>query len=164
MMIIGSALVSHYRLYDLTTTDSNLKSENLTMMERISRVAGDGQSVEASRQFGTITLSSNTSTAIFKLPAIDSAKNIIAGSYDYIAFYKSPTTTNLFEYIDGADGSWRKDSGKILSKFVSSVIFGYNNSIVSASSNITIFLENQRTVRGARKTYNNSTTIYLKNK
>jgi|GEM_PF-1666894 len=163
-LIIASAFVSHYRLYNFSAVQSDLKSQSISILDRISRVANESSAIAASHAFGSLTLTSTSTTIVFQLPAKDASDNIISGVYDYIAFKKSPTSTILYEYIDGGAGSIRKTSGKTLSLFVSNVIFRYNSSVASNSTNAEALLTLVKTLSGAEKTYTNSTTVYLRNK
>jgi len=163
-LVVTSAFISHYRLYNFSAVQNDLKSQSFTVLDRISRVANESSTIAASHAFGSLALTSTSTTIIFQLPAKDISDNIIGGVYDYIAFKKSPTSTILYEYIDGGAGSIRKTSGKTLSLFVSNVIFRYNSSIAANSTNAQALITLVKTISGSQKTFTNSTTVYLRNK
>ena len=163
-VVVGSVLVGHYKIYDFASTDGDLKAASLTILERMAKVAAESKEIALSHNFGGADFTAGSSTAIFALPAEDASGNIIADAFDYIAFYKSPTSTKVIEYAEAAAGSVRKSGTKILSAFVKNLIFSYNNNVPSASTDIKIFLEIEKTVRGTIKNFRNSATVYLRNK
>jgi len=163
-LVIASAFVSHYRLFNFSSVQSDLKSQSISILDRISRVANESSAIAASHDFGSLTLTSTSTTIVFQLPAKDASGNIILSTYDYIAFNKSTTSTILYEYVDAAAGSIRKTAGKTLSTIVANVIFRYNSSVAANSTNAEALLTLVKTLSGQEKSYTNSTTIYLRNK
>ena len=164
VLSINSAIVSHYKIYDASSIENDIHAENLTIMERLSKLARESRGIVASHNFSGTLLTSSSSTAVFELPHLDLSGNIVANYYDYLGFLKSPTSTYFYEYTDAAGTGLRKDGSRLLSKFASKVIFGYNNSTPANSTEITFLLEITKTLRGQQKIFSNSTSIYFQNK
>lgn len=101
--------------------------------------------VVASHDFSGVTHTSGNAVAVFEVPSVNSTGDIIAGTYDYVAFYA--TSADAYKVTDGASGSVRASSTKHLSKTLSALAFTYNNSTITLATSTTIEIQTQTTAK-----------------
>ena len=113
--------------------------------------------------FGT-THTTSSSALVLKIPTVNSSGQIISGSYDTGVYRRNPSALlELYELTDAGFGSARFDGTHLIARFVTNLLFRYNNSDYSSASTATVFLKTGTTVRGVLKESANQTTVRPRN-
>lgn len=107
--------------------------------------------VLASHSFSGTTYSSDASTLVLELPAIDSSGNVIAGVEDYVVFYSS--SAKLYRLLEAGAGSARTSGRTQLSTTLNSLSFTYDDTdftkVKSVTADITTLAQfKQQPVQG----------------
>ena len=117
--------------------------------------------VLASHNFSGTTYSSNATTLILGLPAVNSSGNIIAGTEDYIAFYSS--SAKLYRLTQAGAGSTRVSGLKELSTTLNSLSFTYDNVDFTKVTNVTADIVTQAQFKQQTVQGHLNEQIYLRN-
>jgi len=133
-------------------------------VRRISDAARGAADVVASRTINGTAYTSSASSLVLQLPSLDSSYNVIAGTYDYIAFYRDATaTTKVFTDTEPGSGSIRVGGKRLMSAYNQTMTFRYNNAAISSADRVSVYLVNQQTVKGAQFTTRAWTSLFLRN-
>jgi prepilin-type N-terminal cleavage/methylation domain-containing protein len=117
--------------------------------------------VLASHSVGGTVYSSNATTLVLELPAVNSSGNIIAGVFDYIAFYTSSHT--LYRRTQTGAGSTRISGLKQLSTTLNSISFTYDNIDFTKVTNVTADITTQGQFKQQTVQGHVNEQIYLRN-
>ncbi|MFA6519319.1 MAG: type II secretion system protein [Candidatus Paceibacterota bacterium] len=117
--------------------------------------------VLTSHNFSGTTYSSNASTLVLSLPAVNSSGNIITGTEDYIVFYAS--SANLYRLIQAGAGSSRVSGLKQLSTTLSALSFTYDDADFTKVTNVTVDIVTQAQFKQETVQGHLNEQIYLRN-
>lgn len=117
--------------------------------------------VLASHSFSGTTYSSNATTLVLELPAVDSSGNIIANTEDYIAFYSS--SEKLYRLIQTGAGSARHSGLTQLSTTLNSISYTYDNADFTKVTNVTADIVTQAQFKQKTVQGHLNEQIYLRN-
>ncbi|MDP2651800.1 MAG: hypothetical protein Q8O94_01555, partial [bacterium] len=120
------------------------------------------EEVLASHDFSGTTYSSEATTLVLQLPAVDSSGNIIPNAKDYVAFYTS--STNLYRLVQASAGSMRVSGRTQLSTTLSSLSFTYDDSDFTNVTNIIADIQTQAQFKEETVQSNLHEQLYLRNK
>ena len=164
VVILSYCLVIVLRLNEAQKTVSALTSSTDRGIYRISSsIQQSSQILSSAVIFGT-THTTSSSALVLKIPTVNSSGQIISGSYDTVVYRRNPSDlSELQEITDAEAGSARFDGTHIIARFVTNLLFRYNNSDYSSASTATVFLKTGTTVRGVLKESANQTTVRLRN-
>lgn len=145
--IIIAAIIELLLKYDvLFATQQATIAVDTSANEIVSRVhlaALQADAIVASHTFGSVALSTGTSTLVLELPSIDSSGAIIGGSRDYVGFYASGTAT--YALVDAAVGSNRQSGTQQLSDTLLSLSFSYSTTALASATSTTVDVVTQTT-------------------
>ena len=131
------------------------------LMDEITGAVLPADQVMTTHTFSGITHSSDASTLVVELPSIDNTGAVIAGSYDYIAFYADGV--RVYEVIDADAASSRTSRVRLLSDTISGLSFSYDNISFPSVTSVTVDL----TTSASYKTQNTEShlreQVYLRN-
>ncbi|HLD62176.1 MAG TPA: prepilin-type N-terminal cleavage/methylation domain-containing protein [Patescibacteria group bacterium] len=164
VVILSYCLIIVLRLNEAQKTVSALTSSTDRGIYRISSsIQQSSQILSSAVIFGT-THTTSSSALVLKIPTVNSSGQIISGSYDTVVYRRNPSDlSELQEITDAEAGSARFDGTHIIARFVTNLLFRYNNSDYSSASTATVFLKTGTTVRGVLKESANQTTVRLRN-
>ena len=117
--------------------------------------------VLASHNFNGTTYSSSATTLVLSLPAISSSGDIIASTYDYIAFYSSGT--NFYRLTAAGAGSTRVSGTRLLSTTLYSLAFVYDNADFTKVTNVATDIVTQAQFKQQVVQGHLSEQLYLRN-
>jgi len=117
--------------------------------------------VLASHNFSGTTYSSNATTLVLSLPAVNSSGNIIAGTEDYVVFYSS--SANLYRSTQAGAGSTRVSGLKELSTTLSTLSFTYDNVDFTKVTNVTVDIVTQARFKQETVQGHLNEKLYLRN-
>lgn len=123
--------------------------------------ARQASAVVSSYTFSGTTYTSNSTTLVMKMPAVDSSGSLITGEYDYVVFYTS--SGKLYEKVSAYASSDRKTLTKQLSDTASSVTFTYNNGTPSSATQVDVDIIMSATEAHATASHELKQTLYLQN-
>lgn len=117
--------------------------------------------VLSSHSFSGTPYSSEATTLVLSLPAMDSSGNIIAGTKDYIVFYSSGT--NLYRLTEAGVGSVRISGLKQLSTTLQSISFTYDNEDFTKVTNVIAEIQTQAEFKQQAVQSHLREQLYLRN-
>ena len=164
VVILSYCLIIVLRLNEAQKTVSALTSSTDRGIYRISSsIQQSSQILSSAVIFGT-THTTSSSALVLKIPTVNSSGQIISGSYDTVVYRRNPSDlSELQEITDAEAGSARFDGTHLIARFVTNLLFRYNNSDYSSASTATVFLKTGTTVRGVLKESANQTTVRPRN-
>ncbi len=131
------------------------------LMDEVTGAILPADQVLTSHTFSGVSRTSSASTLVLELPAIDATGAVIAGSYDYIAFYTDGTS--VYEAVDANASSSRTSRTRLLSDTIQSLTFSYDNVSFPAVTSVTVDV----TTSASFKTQSTQThlreQVYLRN-
>ena len=164
VVILSYCLVIVLRLNEAQKTISALTSSTDRGIYRISSNIQQSSQILADAIISGTTYTTSSTVLVLKIPTVNSAGQIISGSYDTVVYRRNPSDlSELQEITDAETGSTRFDGTHIIARFVTNLLFRYNNSDYSSASTATVFLKTGTTVRGVLKESANQTTVRLRN-
>ena len=164
VVILSYCLVIVLRLNEAQKTVSALTSSTDRGIYRISSSIQQSSQILSSAVISGTTHTTSSSALVLKIPTVNSSGQIISGSYDTVVYRRNPSDlSELQEITDAETGSARFDGTHLIARFVTNLLFRYNNSNYSLASTATVFLKTGTTVRGVLKESANQTTVRLRN-
>ena len=164
VVILSYCLVIVLRLNEAQKTVSALTSSTDRGIYRISSSIQQSSQILADAVISGTTYTTSSSALVLKIPTVNSSGQIISGSYDTVVYRRNPSDlSELQEITDAEAGSARFDGTHLIARFVTNLLFRYNNSNYSLASTATVFLKTGTTVRGVLKESANQTTVRLRN-
>ncbi len=131
------------------------------IMSEVQSATLQADHVVASRALNGTTYSSDASTLVLELPAINSSGNIISGVYDYVAFYASGTS--MYRIISPGTGSVRLSGTKQLSSALNALTFTYDDGDFTKVTAATIDVTTQTLVKGIPTGIHVRQAVHLRN-
>ena len=164
VVILSYCLVIVLRLNEAQKTVSALTSSTDSGIYRISSSIQQSSQILSDAVISGTTHTTSSSALVLKIPTVNSSGQIISGSYDTVVYRRNPSDlSELQEITDAEAGSARFDGTHLIARFVTNLLFRYNNSNYSLASTATVFLKTGTTVRGVLKESANQTTVRLRN-
>ena len=164
VVILSYCLVIVLRLNEAQKTVSALTSSTDRGIYRISSSIQQSSQILSDAVISGTTHTTSSSALVLKIPTVNSSGQIISGSYDTVVYRRNPSDlSELQEITDAEAGSARFDGTHLIARFVTNLLFRYNNSNYSLASTATVFLKTGTTVRGVLKESANQTTVRLRN-
>jgi len=164
VVILSYCLVIVLRLNEAQKTVSALTSSTDRGIYRISSSIQQSSQILSDAVISGTTHTTSSSALVLKIPTVNSSGQIISGSYDTVVYRRNPSDlSELQEITDAETGSARFDGTHLIARFVTNLLFRYNNSNYSLASTATVFLKTGTTVRGVLKESANQTTVRLRN-
>jgi len=164
VVILSYCLVIVLRLNEAQKTVSALTSSTDRGIYRISSNIQQSSQILSDAVISGTTHTTSSSALVLKIPTVNSSGQIISGSYDTVVYRRNPSDlSELQEITDAETGSARFDGTHLIARFVTNLLFRYNNSNYSLASTATVFLKTGTTVRGVLKESANQTTVRLRN-
>ncbi len=138
-LVITEIFISQTQIGDKQSAKTDIERNSVSGINTLKTITQSAITVVASRTFGSDLFVSGSDTLILKLPAVDSSGDLVAGSSDYVVFFRDPVNPALLKITtEAGTGSARIPGTKIISSFVDSIEFGYNKSNITDSDAITI--------------------------
>lgn len=147
-----------YRLQQSLIGTSQAAGASIAAIQAAVQPAGQ---VLASHAFSTGTRASGATTLVLELPAVDASGQVILGSSDYVAFFAS--STSLYRLSEPAAGSARLPGTRLLTPFLGSISFSYDNADFTKVTRVTVDLVASTTVNGTPMSTHRDETFYLRN-
>lgn len=152
------------RLNDAQKIVSRLTLHADRGIARVAKVSQESKQVLASAVISGTTYTTSSTELVLQVPSINASGLIINGSFDTVVYRRNPSSTDqLLEITDGQTGSIREDGSRIVSQFVTNLIFRYNNSSPASATIVTVFIKTGATIRAALKETASQTTVKLRN-
>lgn len=148
-LLLGAIFITQGRYLAIQNAISDTQYSAFQVVDTFGLYASTAQSVVASQTINGRSYTSGTNTVILKLPSINNGGDIIANTFDYVAFglYASDKTKFMFD-IDSATGSDRVDGQFIKAQLVDKLIFRYNAVTPANASAIELYVRAKESARG----------------
>ena len=164
VVILSYCLIIVLRLNEAQKTVSALTSSTDRGIYRISSSIQQSSQILSSAVISGTTYTTSSSALALTIPTVNSSGQIISGSYDTVVYRRNPSDlSELQEITDAEAGSARFDGTHLIARFVTNLLFRYNNSNYALASTATVLLKAGTTVRGVLKESANQTTVRLRN-
>lgn len=164
IMIVSFGFIIITRLNQTNAVISNLTTSTDRSIYRITSTIQQSNQILSSTVINSTTYTTSSTVLVLKVPSIDSLGQVIVNSYDTVIYRKNPSNSSeLQEITDAQINSIRIDGTHIFSRFVTNLLFRYNNTDVTLSQLATVYLKNGNYVRGELKESANQATVRLRN-
>lgn len=151
----------HQKVYLQESASVMATSAVRTALLNMSKSIAQSSGIEASHDFSGTVYTTGGNSVVLELPSVNSSGDVIASTYDYIAFYLDDSS--VYQITEAAVGSVRNSGTKLLSENVQIFSLTYNNGNPTAASNVTIDMQAVVVTRNSSVTINVSDTIFLRN-
>ena len=139
-------------------TGAILAARTLTDMTR------GADSVLASKVIAGTTYTTSASVVVLRIPTVNTAGAVVAGTYDSVAVYRDATNTGeIWSDTESGAGSRRTAGKKRLTSGNLIMTFRYDAEDVTKANRVQAYLVNQRTARSTVVTTKGWTAIFLRN-
>jgi len=164
IVALTQSFVILLRLNDAQKIVSRLTLHADRGIARVAKASQESKQVLASAVISGTTYTTSSTELVLQVPSINASGQIINGSFDTVVYRRNPSSTDqLLEITDGLAGSIRTDGTRIVSQFVTNLIFRYNNSSPASATIVTVFIKTATTVHGTLKETASQTTVKLRN-
>lgn len=153
--------VVYTRVVNVQTASIGAALGASSIMDAVKNAGLQADHVVASHAFSGTTYSSGTSTVVFELPSVDASGSVIGSSFDYIGIYA--TGTSAYRVTDAAAGSARASGQKLLTSFLSSLSFTYDNSSFPSVASVIADATTSAVSHGQTTQVHLSEHVYLRN-
>jgi hypothetical protein len=147
MMVALGCLIYNFNItssYQKTFMQSSNSAS--TIMREVASLTIPASAVLQTRTFSGTPRSSSSTVLVLEIPSIDSSRNVIANTYDYVVFYV--VGTNAYRLIEKNVLSTRLSGTKQLSSTVKSLTFTYNDADFTKVTTVTVDIQTQAQSKG----------------
>ncbi|MEA3272518.1 MAG: prepilin-type N-terminal cleavage/methylation domain-containing protein [Patescibacteria group bacterium] len=165
MLTVGSLFITQWQLYRSESAIAEIKAQNMLAQKTITSAIEESFNVMSSSTINNVSYVSDENTIVLKLPAIDSNQDIIPDNFDYVAFERDGTNPTLLISDTETDATSIRPSGKkTIAQFVSTLNFGYNDSVWNNVSLVEITNITQKQAGDVLRESKTFKAVKLKNK
>jgi type II secretory pathway pseudopilin PulG len=132
-----------------------------SVVSEVSDAVKQATRVVTSHTFSSTNRTTGANVLVVELPSIDSSGNILAGDFDYVAFYM--TGVNVYMAIDADSSSSRTSVTKILSDTGQSLGFTYDNGDMSLVTMVNVNIQTSKVVLSQTVSSSLHQQVYLRN-
>lgn len=164
LVMVTQIFAVTYDVYVKQSARTENESGAVLAARTISDQTRGASKVLASQVINGTTYTTGTNVLVLKMPTIDSSNAVLVDTYDYVAIYRDGTeTTKIFSDTDAAAGSRRVDGKRLVTAHNETLIFRYNDPVVSDATRVQVYLVNRQTTRSTTLTTKGWTAIFLRN-
>lgn len=166
MLFATGIFLSHNSLYYAQRAEINAVGGARHALDDITDETREAVAVAASAVYQGTTYATDVDTLALRLPAVDAAGAPISGSYDYIIYYIDPANPKYLRKIAAPDAasSRRAEDKKLLTEYLNSLSFVYNDPTPANATRINVNLMTRDTSRLATRFITLTEDVYLRNK
>lgn len=163
--ILTSMLWAMFRLYSVYNARSELTSASVATVTHIGELLYPAHGIETTRIVDGAIYTSDQSTMIIRLAALDVSGNPRVGVYDYVVITRDPLQNNrLLEITDADPTSSRIDGTKLLDESVRDVTFSYRNASPATTDVVFFSVTTRKVVQQTTLTHALHAHAKLRNK
>lgn len=163
--LIGAAMLELFISYDTVLSNQSAAVEADTSAAAIVNAVRDAalqaSAIVSSHTFSGTLVTTGSAAIVVRLPAVDSAGNIVVNTYDYYGFYASGTDAYLA--VDADETSERTDVSKRLSAVLSSMTFTYPSGDATQATSTTVDVVTSAGTGQSTQTRHLIEQVYLRN-
>lgn len=160
MLALFKLYDGHSNLFYYEQAEVAVAGSARSSLDEIQKYTLQAKYVLASHTFGSTTYSSNASTLVLQVPAVNGS-GVIVNTWDYVVFYVSGT--KLYRQIEAASGSSRTSGTKLFSETILSLTYTYDNSDFTLVRQVVADIQTRSTTRTAQLNAHEQQQIYLRN-
>ncbi len=162
LLALTNVYLTFTRLYAYQQTFVPVAQSAGGALDAITAAVLPASHVLAQHTFSGTTRSSDATTLVLKSPSLTSSGSIIAGTYDYIAFYLNGS--DLYRLTEIGTGSVRVAGTKRVGSMVNSLTFTYDNANFALVTKVDTDITAQTAVRGQTVGSHLRQQTFLRNK
>lgn len=151
----------HNRLFYFQQAEVYVSGSARSSLNDLSTYIAQSSAVLDTHTFGSNNYSSGANTIVLQLPSTDASGNILANTFDYVAFYT--TGGQLMEQVLPASGSFRTAVTKQLSDTLNTITFTYDDPDFDQVKNVTIDIATQAKAGKQTINYTLHQKVFLRN-
>ncbi len=152
----------HSKVFTLEQADVRATGSVRSVMNNMTKYVAQGITLESSRTISGTTYTTDADTVIVKIPSVDSSGNVIASTYDYVAYNLS--NGSVTQVIEAGSGTVRTAGSKLLAENVQSFSLTYDNATAALATYVVVDIQTRVTTKGTSAATARSTdTIFLRN-
>ncbi len=164
LMIVTQIFAASYDVFIKQAARVDNETGAILAARAIGDAAQGADAVLASATINGATYASSVNALVLKIPSIDAAGNVVAGSFDDVAIYRDAATpTKIFTDTAPAAGSRRPSGKHLVTAYNQTLAFRYNDPDVALATRVQVFIVNQQTKRSTTLTTNAWTAFFLRN-
>ncbi len=164
LVMVTQIFAVTYDVYVKQSARTDNENGAVLAARNISDMTRGASQVMTSQVINGTTYTTGSDVLVLKMPTVDSSNNVVASTYDYVAFYRHGSmTTKIYADTDAGAGSKRVDGQKLVTAFNQTMKFRYNDPTPSSATRVQVYLVNQQTVRSTTITTKGWTAIFLRN-
>ena len=160
-LVLFSVYQGYFVAFGLQQARIDTARSARTIVSEVEKVARQANHIVVSHPFARTTITTSTSTAVFELPSVNSVGDIVANTYDYIAFYT--TNAYMYELTEAGNGSIRTNGTKRLSDIINTLAFAYSNANLTQAASTSVDVRTQTIVKGSPVQAHLYQVIHLRN-
>lgn len=167
-LIIG-VLIGVYLTYNnvikIQIAYNELNANSTIAISKISKNVRQASRVVDATTINFTNYSTDHDTLILELPSIDSDQEIISDSYDYLVYFIDPAdSTKLKSDIEPSGGSSRSSGEGLISEFVESITFNYNETDYLSINEVEIVMVTAQSAGHTEQRMTIQSSVKLRNK
>lgn len=165
MVFVVGIFIGHNDLYYAQRAEINAVGSARHALDDITDEIREAVAVQDSILYQGTTYQTDGDTLVVRLPALDSSGVPIASTYDYIIYYLDPGSPAKLRKTTAPNASSfrRAEDQKLLTEFLNSIAFAYNDPTPANASRININLTTQDSSRLNTRRITLTEEVYLRN-
>lgn len=166
MLFATGIFLSHNGLYFAQRAEINAVGSARHALDDMTDEIREAVAVAVSTDYQSVTYTTDADTLVLRLPATDASGVPLSGTYDYIVYYIDSGNPQYLRKIAAPNAaSFRRvEDKKLLTEYLNSLVFTYNDPTPANASRINVQLVTRDTARLATRAITLTEDVYLRNK
>ncbi len=156
-----SLTIQYNSLYNLGEAQFVTVDDTRTVLNSISVYTVQAYRVAGSHTISGTLYTSGTSTLVVQIPAVSANGDIVASTWDYVAFYK--TGNNVYRRVDANANSSRASGLRQLGSAITSLTFTYNNASTTLATQVSVDVQSSSTIGHVAANHHETANLILRN-
>jgi prepilin-type N-terminal cleavage/methylation domain-containing protein len=161
MAVVIQFFITYSTSYLVDRATMSVASSAGSIVNEVTELGYSADQILNSHSFGGTTYTTDATTLVLELPAINASGVVISSVYDYVVFYR--VGESVYRLLEAGTGSNRTPGTKLLSDSVTSFGFTYDHATPSQASTTVVSVTAQKVVHGAPVRSQLSNTVHLRN-
>ena len=161
MLFLSNSFVNYYDAFNNLQATTSVSQNTGIFINSVGNAIRQASEILASRSFSGTTYTTNSTTLVLEIPAIDASSNVISGTYDYMLFYLQ--NGNIYWLIEADPSSSRDSSFQQLSTNISNLSLIYDNANLSVATKVDISITAEKSYKDKLFQSTLNQQVYLRN-
>ncbi len=161
LVVIVEFFLGYSKVFRYIEANFLVSNSASTIADDVAEMVRQSDKILTSRAFSGTTYTTGTSTIVLEIPTVNGSGSIVAGTYDYMVFYRNGAK---FYWISDANGSSvRQDFTKQMTDAISSITFTYDAGDVTTATKVDIDVQTTKSVKSQNLNQHVHSQAYLRN-